>query len=647
VISPAERRRLQAPELAGWEDYRASAGSIEDGVFRAALEIRTARWHPWGAGAPELQGHVFAVAGEPVRVPGPMLRVRAGTPVHLTLRNSVSDTIIVYGLRDRDMELPPDASQPQQTALLFSGGSVVVAPGAVAEVQFTATVPGDFIWFGKTLEPGSSEELAELFNADAVDHALRGLLVVDAPDEVIDPQERLFLITHWADRKVPASWLPTARFFINGRSWPHTERLEYALGDTVRWRVVNASNAFHPMHLHGFFFQVEAATRQTGTSLLPPLEGPIEAVTFPLVSTAAIRMSWPAKEPGNWIYHCHLMRHMSWMQAPTFATGEAAHHAEHTPGEAEGVDLMGGLVLGVTVVPPPKWTPPADVPRRKLDLHITKRDHYFGNEPAYSFILQDGPEPPAPDAVQFPGSLLTLRRGEPTEIVVHNRADVALAVHWHGLELESRADGVAGWSGTPGSSVPAIPPGDSFAVRMAPPRVGTFMYHVHSEPGHQLAQGLYGPFIVEDPETPRDPELDRIFLMASLGVGEDPPAALNGSLDPPAEEFRAGETYRLRFMQVSPDDGKALRLLGEGGEPVTWQWATLDAAPVPIPFDIPQPAVMADFDVGMTMDFVWTPAEPGDYVLEITTTFDVGRLRGFPRETRPPPSVMKVPFRVR
>ena len=28
---------------------------------------------------------------------------------------------------------------------------------------------------------------------------------------------------------------------LNGRSWPHTERLGYAVGDSVRWRLVNAS----------------------------------------------------------------------------------------------------------------------------------------------------------------------------------------------------------------------------------------------------------------------------------------------------------------------------------------------------------------------------------------------------------------------
>src|SRR5690606_37846533 len=152
---------------------------------------------------------------------------------------------------------------------------------------------------------------------------------------------------------------------------------------------------------------------------------------------------------------------------------------------------------------------------RRLDLHIGMRPDVFDGEPAYGFVLQESPRPPAPDSVHLPGRPLVLHRGEPTEVVVHNNADVALGVHWHGLELESWADGVPGWSGGPGDVRPAVAPGDSFAVRMTPPRSGTFMYHVHSEPGHQLAQGLYGPFLVLEPGATWDRERDRIFLLGS------------------------------------------------------------------------------------------------------------------------------------
>jgi manganese oxidase len=641
-----------SPELAGYEDYREGVGHVgADGIFRAALEVRSARWRPWGDDGPELPAHVFAVEGEEPRVPGPKLRMRVGTPVALTLRNTLSDTVVVRGLRNRGQELPPGAPQALLAVLPFQGDSVVVAPGEAAKVHFTPTVPGDFFYFGKVVEGGWSATSQPLFGASAADRALMGLLVVDGADEVRDPEERFFLISHWADSEDPSTFLPSARFLMNGRGWPHTERLEYAQGDTVRWRVVNQSGAFHPMHLHGFYFEVTSWTSQTGAPFIPPSQTPTEpvlAVTWPLQVTAAMRMEWVAHEPGNWLFHCHLMRHMSWVQAPSFAEPGAVgpgRHGHHAPEGAEGTDLLGGMVLGVTVVPPEGWRQPEEAPRRRLDLHVTMREGVFGGEPAYAFVLQEGDRPPAPDSVRWPGSLLSLVRGEPTEIVVHNHADVALGVHWHGLELESRADGVPGWSGHPGETVPAVAPGERLAVRMTPPRAGTFMYHVHSEPGHQLAQGLYGPFLVLEEPGGRDEERDRIYLMGALGAGDDPPPALNGRHQPPPEEFRVGETYRLRFMQISPDENKVLRLLDPDGEPVLWTLVERDGVPVPSVRAVPAPAVFPFVDVGTTMDLLWTPEVPGDHLLEITTEYDAG-LPAFPREA-PPDHRMRVTFRVR
>jgi manganese oxidase len=626
-------------EVAGYEDYLVPVGRLEEGVLRVELVARQAGWQPWGSDGPTLAAHVFAAGDNTPRVPGPLLRVTAGTPIRVTVRNTLGDTLMVRGLRDRDQEAPPGVPAGALPGLAFAGDSVVVAPGGTTDVMFTPTVPGSYFYYGKAMAAGWSETPQPLFGAEAPDRGLVGVLIVDGPDEAPDPGERILLITHWADRDVPESWLPAARFMINGRSWPHTERLVYAQGDTVRWRVINQSGAFHPMHLHGFYFHVEEWTAQAGAAARLPVERPL-VVTWPLPPTTAMRVSWVAHEPGNWLFHCHLMRHMSWVQSPP--SGHEGH--THSAPEREGVDLMGGMVMGITVTPSPDYSPRAEVPRRTLRLHVTRRPDVFDGEAGYSFILQEGPEPPAPDSVQFPGSTIVLTRGEPTEIVVLNHADVALGVHWHGLELESWADGVPGWSGVPGHVVPAIAPGDSLTVRMTPPRAGTFMYHVHSEPGHQLAQGLYGAFLVMDPEQPWDRESDRLFLLGSLGAGEDPAPAVNGLLEPGPMEFRAGTTYRLRFMHISPDDNKTIRFL-DGDRPVLWRQVAMDGADLPAADVRRTPANRQFFDVGTTFDVLWTPEAPGDLTLRIITTFDTG-VAAFPREA-PPPHTQDITVTVR
>ena len=616
------------PPAAGFEDYTAPVGRMEGGVLRIRLDAGTAVWRPWRDGGPALLAYVFAADGAPPRVPAPLIRVRAGTPVHATVRNGFAHPLVVRGLHDH-VPPPPEQRRPG----LPPGDSVVIAPGATAELRFAPTVPGTFVFRGSLR--GQVEEPEGVLHSEAgADRSFVGVMIVDPAEPAPPAGERVFLITHWADPGRPASYLPATRFFINGRSWPHTERLHAAEGDTVRWRVVNFSGRPHPMHLHGFYFHVDARGDLVEERVFAPEERRL-VVTEVLAPAKSMRVSWVADEPGNWVFHCHLMRHMSRVQHAPLTPDPAAH-----PAAPDG-ELMGGLVLGITVRPHPDRAESARPARRRLDLHVTRRPGVFGAAPGYGFVLQEDARPPAADSLRFPGSLIELRRGEPAKIVVHNRADVPLGVHWHGLELESRGDGVPGWSGAPGATVPAVAPGDSLAVRITPRRAGTFMYHVHSEPGHQLAQGLYGPFLVTEPDRPRDPASDLYFLLGSLGDGDDPPPAINGRAQPEPVELRAGRAYRLRFMHISPDDEKHVSLLVDG-QPVEWRWIAKDGADLPAAQRRDRPARQR-MDVGETYDFLWTPEAAGEFTLRVETKFDAGA----PLFPRPAPSPHAAEVRIR
>jgi manganese oxidase len=626
ILTAAEAATLP---IAGFEDHVAPIGGMENGILQVVLEAGPVQWRPWGEDGPSILAHAFAADGGAPRVPGPLLRVSAGTPVHVTLQNTFDHPLVVYGLQDRTSGAD-GAPAPRD--------SVVVAPGGTAEVRFTPRTPGTFIFPAQVVGIGG---LTPGAIGGGPNRPFVGVLIVDPPGERPPPGERIFIINHWALADLPASFLPATRFFINGRSWPDTERLEYTQGDTVRWRVINVTGRPHPMHLHGFYFRVNAHGPIGQEEVYAPDDRRM-AVTEVLQPAETMRITWVPNEPGNWVFHCHFMRHMSFLQTAPLV-GSAADHASHVGDAPQGEDALGGLVLGITVNPSPDWAPPDDAPRRSLRLHIGQRAGVFGGEPGYGFVVQEGETPPAADSVRFPGSPIVLTRGEPTEITVMNHADVPLGVHWHGLELESWADGVPGWSGMPGRVSPAVQPGDSFKVRMTPPRSGTFMYHVHSEPGHQLAQGLYGPFLVLEPGDTRDPETDHLFLLGSLGTGEDPPAAVNGRLQPGPVELRVGETHRMRFMHISPDDNKRVEFLADG-EPVSWEFIAKDGADLP-PNQVRMQRADLPIHVGETYDFRWMPERPGEYVLRITTTFDRGA-PAFPRDA-PPPHVAEIPIRVR
>ncbi|CAN5718279.1 hypothetical protein BH23GEM1_BH23GEM1_10270 [soil metagenome] len=255
-------------EQADYEDYRRGIGRLEGGVLRATLEARAAAWSPWGKDGAALRTHVFAADGETPRTPGPLIRVTAGTPVQLTVKNSLPHTLVMRGLRDRGA-IP--ASAPPFTAIVTD--SLTIAPGETAEVRFTPTEPGTFLYNGRARVPGESPAPTP-FPGRPTDRALWGVLLVDPPGgpPATTPEERIFLITHWADRELPGTFLPATRFFINGRSWPPTERLEYAQGDTVRWRVINVTGRNHPMHLHGAYFTVDARGDQLRDVVFPAAE---------------------------------------------------------------------------------------------------------------------------------------------------------------------------------------------------------------------------------------------------------------------------------------------------------------------------------------------------------------------------------------
>ena len=144
-------------------------------------------------------------------------------------------------------------------------------------------------------------------------------------------------------------------------------------------------------------------------------------------------------------------------------------------------------------------------------------------------------------------------------MVVHNRAREAVAIHWHGIELESWSDGVAGWSGAGAAVAPAVLPGSSFTARLDLVRAGTFMYHTHINDIEQVAQGAIGPLVVLEPGERFDPSRDHVYIGHwNAGAG----LMVNGdSAGGPALELRADVTHRFRFINIGPANTIRYRIL--------------------------------------------------------------------------------------
>ncbi len=95
---------------------------------------------------------------------------------------------------------------------------------------------------------------------------------------------------------------------------------------------------------------------------------------------------------------------------------------------------------------------------------------------------------------QHPGPLITAPQGSTVFVRVTNRIESETTVHWHGLRLDSRSDGVPGLTQDP------IAVGESFLYELKVPDAGVFWYHPHVREDLQQDLGLYGNILVASPD---------------------------------------------------------------------------------------------------------------------------------------------------
>ncbi len=95
-----------------------------------------------------------------------------------------------------------------------------------------------------------------------------------------------------------------------------------------------------------------------------------------------------------------------------------------------------------------------------------------------------------------PGPLLRVKQGEELKVRFKNSLEQGSTIHWHGIRIDNKMDGVAGLTQK------AVAPGESFDYRFTVPDAGTYWYHPNNRTWEQMARGLYGLLIVDEPEPP-------------------------------------------------------------------------------------------------------------------------------------------------
>ncbi len=139
-----------------------------------------------------------------------------------------------------------------------------------------------------------------------------------------------------------------------------------------------------------------------------------------------------------------------------------------------------------------------------------------------------------------PGPTLRFKEGEDLVLKVTNSLDVDSSIHWHGLIVPTREDGV------PGISFDGIKPGTTHTYRFPAQQSGTYWYHSHS--GLQEQSGVYGSIIIE-PQGREPFRYDRDYVVVLSDWHDTRPEKILANLKKQSDYYNYSQRTLLTFFE--------------------------------------------------------------------------------------------------
>ncbi|MEM1318565.1 MAG: multicopper oxidase domain-containing protein, partial [Pseudomonadota bacterium] len=148
-----------------------------------------------------------------------------------------------------------------------------------------------------------------------------------------------------------------------------------------------------------------------------------------------------------------------------------------------GATMLGGLsALGAA----PKLL--AQGNGRPTEFNTRLTSYRFGDRPETHGLVSVADNAPPP--------VLRLKRNRLAKINLTNGLEDYTTIHWHGLRIDNRMDGVPYLTQMP------VAKDETFTYEYTPPDAGTFWYHPHCMTMAQMAHGMTGMIMVEEDEDP-------------------------------------------------------------------------------------------------------------------------------------------------
>lgn len=214
----------------------------------------------------------------------------------------------------------------------------------------------------------------------------------------------------------------------------------------------------------------------------------------------------------------------------------------------------------------------------------------------------------------MPGPTIEAVEGDRVRIIIHNELPESTTIHWHGLEVPNRMDGVHGLTQDP------IKPGTTYTYEFDLNQNGTFFYHSHGP--MQEGMGMSGLFIIH-PKVAYEPVVDHDFALliqewAILPQSTIPNTmsmefnffTINGRSAPYITPLvvKLGSRVRIRFVNMSAIDHHPMHLHGH----TFWVTGT-EGGRIPQSAWIPGNNVLVG--VAQARDVEFIANNPGDWMI--------------------------------
>jgi FtsP/CotA-like multicopper oxidase with cupredoxin domain len=220
---------------------------------------------------------------------------------------------------------------------------------------------------------------------------------------------------------------------------------------------------------------------------------------------------------------------------------------------------------------------------------------------------------------QVPGPRLELMEGDHVRINFTNHLPEPSTMHWHGLVVPNRMDGVGGVTQDP------VQPGGRYVYEYVVQQAGTYFYHSHTRADRQQGFGLYGALIIHPRDNAAEPKTNYDYVVqlqewlnrdgltypAMLMEGGLPNYfTINGKAYPATDTLRmkVGETIKFRFIGTNNNFIHPMHMHGGPFTVVARDGVMLPAA---ARFE----ADVINVAPGQRYDVIWPAREPGKWIL--------------------------------